>query len=97
MNPQTEVSDLLSILLPPTRLRIWLHTVFADKATKGQEVPDDFVKWLGVVERVCGDLPSDIDSVTPDQWAWIESKIFSKRPQQAELFTVAEPVKIVAY
>jgi len=93
MNPETEVSDLLSILLPPTRLRIWLHKVFSDKAEAGQEVPEDFTKWLGIVERICSDLPSDIDGITPEQWKWIESKIFANRPRQAPLLLIPEEVK----
>jgi hypothetical protein len=84
MNPETEVSDLLLILMPPARLRIWLHKVFEDKRGKGQEMPDDFVKWLGVVDRVCSDLPSEVDGITPEQWQWIERRIFANRPQSVQ-------------
>lgn len=71
MNPQNEVSTLLSIIMPPTRLRIWLHTVFEDKQANGKEVPEDFTNWLGVIERICGDGPSDIDGRTKEEWAQV--------------------------
>lgn len=101
MNPETQVSDLLLILMPPSRLRIWLHKVFEDKRAKGQDVPDDFVKWLGFVDRVCSDLPHDIDGITPEQWHWVEQRIFANRPKAAQqqmlLDVVAERQKAVAY
>lgn len=100
MNPETQVSDLLLILMPPSRLRIWLHKVFEDKRKNGQEVPDDFVKWLGFVDRVCSDLPSDIDGITPDQWQWVERRIFANRPQSIQRRfeeVMAADNKVVAY
>lgn len=79
MNPETEVSDLLSMYLPSTRMRIWLNKVFEAKAAKGEPFPERDVLWLAAVERACSDLPSAIDDVTPAQWAALERKIFANR------------------
>lgn len=99
MNPETEVSDLLSILMPPTRLRIWLDKVFTAKAAKGETVPEEFTIWMGIVERICSDLPSEIDGITTEQWAWIERKIFANRPKalqlQPELLNMATVKELV--
>lgn len=100
MNPETQVSDLMLILMPPARLRIWLHKVFEDKRKAGQEVPDDFVKWLGFVDRVSSDLPHDIDGITPEQWAWVEQRIFANRPQSIQRRfeeVMAADAKVMAY
>jgi hypothetical protein len=59
MNPETEISDLLSCLLPSTRMRIWLNKVFEAKAAKGEPFPERDVLWLAFVERACSDLPSE--------------------------------------
>jgi hypothetical protein len=100
MNPETEISDLMSIVMPPTRLRAWLFKVFAAKKWKGEEVPEEFTNWLEVVNRICSDLPSEIDSIPAEQWAWIESKIFANRcnpkPLQPALINLASE-KVVAY
>jgi hypothetical protein len=102
MNPETEISDLLSCLLPSTRMRIWLNKVFEAKAAKGEPFPERDVLWLAFVERACSDLPSDIDNIAPEQWAWIESKIFANRPKgiqadfQPALINLASE-KVVAY
>jgi hypothetical protein len=99
MNPETEVSDLLSMYLPSTRMRIWLHKVFEAKAVKGEPFPERDVLWLDAVDRVCSDLPSTIDDITPAQWAALERKIFANRSKpiqvQPELFAVATVKELV--
>lgn len=99
-NPETQVSDLLLILMPPAPLRIWLHKVFDDKRKAGQDVPGDFVKWLGFVDSVSSALPHDIDGITPEQWAWVERCIFANRPQAIQRpggGVAAADVKVMAY
>jgi hypothetical protein len=100
MNPETEVSDLLSMYLPSTRMRIWLHKVFEAKAAKGEPFPERDVLWLDAVDRVCSDLPSTIDDITPAQWAALERKIFANRAKpiqmQPALINLAS-LKTVAY
>ena len=100
MKPETEISDLLTIIMPPLRLRVWLFKVFAAKKWKGEEVPEEFTQWLEIINRICSDLPSEIDTIPSDQWAWIEGKIFANRctPKavQPELIPVADS-RPVAY
>jgi hypothetical protein len=99
MNPETEISDLMSIVMPPTRLRVWLDKVFTAKQAKGEIIPGEFTIWLAIVERICSDLPSDIDNIPGDQWAWLERKIFTNRQRPASqpaLINLASE-KVVAY
>lgn len=74
--PETQASDLLLVLAAPLRLVEWLEKVFAQKRDKGQEVPENFIKWLERWQRIRTDLPSGIDGVAQSDWIAVERKVF---------------------
>jgi hypothetical protein len=78
-SPETPVSDLLLILAPPLRLVDWLEKVFYQRKVNGEEVPENFVKWLERWQRIRSDLPSEIDGMPIEKWAEVERKVFGKR------------------
>ena len=77
-NPETPVADLLIILAPPVRLAAWLETVFEQKRARGEDVPENFVKWLDRWSCIRSDLPSAIDGATDADWADLERKVFAR-------------------
>lgn len=77
---QSTVSDLLTIIAPPMRLVAWLELVFDNKRKKGEEVPENFTKWLERWQRIRSDLPAEIDGVTEEHWLELERKIFAQEP-----------------
>lgn len=81
MNNATPVSDLLTIIAPPMRLVAWLEMVFDNKRKKGEDIPENFVKWLERWQRIRSDLPSEIDSISEQAFLDLEQKIFSKNKQ----------------
>jgi len=66
-NPETTVSDLLTIIAPPLRLVAWLELVFEQKRKKGEDVPETFITWLERWQRIRSDLPAEIDGATEEQ------------------------------
>lgn len=78
-SPETPVSDLLLILAPPLRLVDWLEKVFYQRKVNGEEVPENFVKWLERWQRIRSDLPSEIDGMPAEKWAEVERKVFGKK------------------
>lgn len=77
-NASTQVADLLTIIAPPLRLVSWLELVFESKCSKGEEVPENFTKWLERWQRIRSDLPSEIDGTSEADWLELERKIFAK-------------------
>lgn len=73
--PTHTAHDLLLTLAPPMRLVDWLEQVWAAKQAKGEPVPENFVKWLERWRTIRGELPSEIDHVTPEEWAAVGEKV----------------------
>jgi hypothetical protein len=72
MNPNP-ARDTLLILAPPVRLVVWLEKVFAAKQSSGEHVPEQFVKWLDRWKKIRAGIPSEIDTITIEEWAQVES------------------------
>lgn len=77
-NTPNTVTDLLTIIAPPLRLVTWLEMVFDNKRKKGEDIPENFLRWLERWQRIRTDLPSDIDGATEEQWLELERKLFAK-------------------
>lgn len=78
MNQPTPVTDLLTIIAPPMRMVEWLELVFENKRKKGEQIPENFIKWLERWQRIRSDLPSSIDGASEEQWLDLERKLFAK-------------------
>jgi hypothetical protein len=76
-SPNT-VTDLLTIVAPPMRLVAWLELVFENKRKKGEDIPENFTRWLERWQRIRSDLPSEIDGTSEQDWLDMERKIFAK-------------------
>lgn len=94
-NSTTPVSDLLLIIAPPLRLVAWLEMVFDNKRKKGEEIPENFTKWLERWQRIRSDLPCEIDGVSEEQWLELERKLFAHQApaKQPSLLDVSQPTK----
>lgn len=77
-NSPNTVTDLLTIIAPPLRLVSWLEMVFENKRKKGEDIPENFTKWLERWQRIRSDLPSSIDGASEEQWLDLERKLFAK-------------------
>lgn len=64
--------DTLLILAPPVRLVAWLEKVFEAKRAKGEDVPENFTKWLERWKKIRAGMPSEIDVLTIEEWAQVE-------------------------
>jgi hypothetical protein len=74
-DPAHTAHDLLLILSPPMRLIAWLETVWAAKQVKGEQVPENFLKWLERWKAIRSELPSEIDYVTDEEWAAVGEQV----------------------
>ena len=74
--------DALLILAPPVRLVIWLESVFDAKRAKGEEVPDQFVRWLDRWARIRQGLPSEIDVLLQQEWMDLKQLVLIGTPEE---------------
>lgn len=61
--------QILSLLIPPIELINWLESVFDAKRNKGQHIPAVYTDWLDLVRCIRTDLPSELDTLTAEQWS----------------------------
>lgn len=85
-NPSPAAVDALLILAPPVRLVIWLESVFAAKRAKGEEVPDQFVRWLDRWARIRQGLPSEIDVLVTSEWMDLRQLVLIGMPEERKEF-----------
>lgn len=65
-------TDTLLILAPPVRLVAWLEKVFDAKRHSGQEVPENFTKWLDRWNKIRAGLPVETDVLTIEEWQQVD-------------------------
>lgn len=68
--------DILTLLAPPIRLVDWLEQVFEQKRKKGEDVPENFTKWLERWKAIRADGPAVTDGMTQEEWEQLGQKVF---------------------
>jgi hypothetical protein len=68
--PAQSAHDTLSILLPPIDLIDYL-----DRLWSGRQPPAHWLRWLDRMRAIRADGASEIDYVSPAEWAEIGEKV----------------------
>jgi hypothetical protein len=64
--------DALTLLLPPPALADWLGTTIAVKLSRGDKVPEAYMRWLYRVNMIRIGMPGvEVVSMTEEDWAAI--------------------------
>lgn len=72
MTPETPAlaaHDTLLILAPPIALVEYLDRLWAAKRAKGEQPPEQWIRWLDRWKAIRADGASEIDYVTADEYA----------------------------
>lgn len=73
--PALAAHDTLLTLAPPMAMVDYLDRLWAAKQAKGEEPPEQWRRWLERWKRIRADGASDVDYVTPAEWAGVRERI----------------------